>query len=221
VTRGLTVDASDARLLVVTPLRLEYLAVRRALPEALVLRSGMGPERARAAAFRAARMQASAVAVAGFCGAVAGDLLPGDVVVAGEVRGPAGVITCRSGPLVAALAAVGVERVRVGTVISAGHVVRGGERSLLASAGAAAVDMESAWLAPAAAGRPFVVLRVVLDTPSHEIYHPATLSGGLRAWRALRRAAPALAIWAGAHPPPAAAGRLSPSEVAPWLEHLV
>jgi 4-hydroxy-3-methylbut-2-enyl diphosphate reductase len=215
------VDADATRLLVVTPLRLEYAAVRRALPEALVMRSGMGPERARASALRAASMQASAIAVAGFCGAVAGDLLPGDVVVAGEVRGPAGVITCRSGPLVAALAALGVGRVRVGTVISAGHVVRGRERSLLAGEGAAVVDMESAWLAPAAAGRPFVVLRVVLDTPAHEIYHPATLSGGLRAWRALRRAVPALAIWAGAHPPLESAGPLSPSEVAPWPEHLV
>ena len=80
---------------------------------------------------------------------------------------------------------------------SAGHVVRGAERGVLAREGVLAVDMESAWLAPAAAGRPFAVLRVVLDTPAREIYRPlATLAGGLAAWRALRRAAPALALWA-------------------------
>ena len=57
--------------------------------------------------------------------------------------------------------------------------------------------MESAWLAPAAEGKRFAVLRVVLDTPDREIHRPlATLAGGLTAWRALRRAAPALAVWA-------------------------
>jgi 4-hydroxy-3-methylbut-2-enyl diphosphate reductase len=59
--------------------------------------------------------------------------------------------------------------------------------------------MESAWLAPAAAGRPFAVLRVVLDTPARELHRPfATAAGGLAAWRSLRRAAPALALWAAA-----------------------
>ena len=81
---------------------------------------------------------------------------------------------------------------------SADHVVRGAERAALAGEGALAADMESAWLAPAAAGRPFAVLRVVLDTPEREFHRPlATLAGGVTAWRALRRAAPALALWAG------------------------
>jgi 4-hydroxy-3-methylbut-2-enyl diphosphate reductase len=72
--------------------------------------------------------------------------------------------------------------------------------------------MESAWLAPAAAGRPFAVLRVVLDTPSREVFRPfATLAGGVAAWRALRRAAPALALWAGAED----ARRAPPGRVAP------
>ncbi len=68
---------------------------------------------------------------------------------------------------------------------------------MLAGEGALAVDMESAWLARAAGERPFAVLRVVLDAPAREIHRPlATLAGGLAAWRALRRAAPALALWA-------------------------
>jgi hypothetical protein len=37
----------------------------------------------------------------------------------------------------------------------------------------------------------------MLDTPACEIYRPlATLAGGVAAWRALRQAAPALALWA-------------------------
>jgi 4-hydroxy-3-methylbut-2-enyl diphosphate reductase len=82
-------------------------------------------------------------------------------------------------------------------VASVDHLVRGAQRGVLAGEGALAVDMESAWLAPAAMGRPFAVLRVVLDTPAREIYRPwATLVGGLAACRALRRAVPALAMWA-------------------------
>jgi 4-hydroxy-3-methylbut-2-enyl diphosphate reductase len=191
------VNAHDARLLVIAPLRIERAAVRRGLPEALVLRCGVGAARARAAAQHAARIPAATVAVAGFCGAVGGGSRAGDIVVASEVRGPEGVTPCASGPLVAALAALGIERVHVGPLASVDHLVRGAERGVLAGEGALAVDMESAWLAPAAAGRPFAVLRVVLDTPAREIYRPlATLAGGLAAWQVLRRAAPALALWA-------------------------
>jgi len=191
------VNAHKARLLVIAPLRIECVAVRRGLPEALVLRSGMGAARARSTALVAARISADAVAVAGFCGAVAGGLSAGDVVVASEVRGPAGVASCASGPVVAALAALGIARIRVGPMASVDHLVHGAERAVLAGEGALAVDMESAWLAPAAVGRPFAVLRAVLDTPSREIYRPlATLAGGLAAWQALRRAVPALALWA-------------------------
>jgi 4-hydroxy-3-methylbut-2-en-1-yl diphosphate reductase len=191
------VNARNARLLVIAPLRIERAALRRGLPEAVVLRSGMGAARARATALLAAHIPADAVAVAGFCGAVAGGLRAGDVVVANEVRGPEGVIRCASGPVVAALSALGIERVQVGPVASVDHLVRGAERGVLAGEGALAVDMESAWLASAAAGRPFAVLRVVLDTPAREIYRPlTTLAGGLAAWRALRQAAPALALWA-------------------------
>ncbi len=191
------VNAHNARLLVIAPLRIERAAVRRGLAEALVLRSGMGAARARSTAHAAARIPADALAVAGFCGAVAGGLRAGDIVVASEVRGPAGVTACATRPLLVALATLGIERVRVGPIASVDHVVRGAERGVLAGQGALAVDMESAWLAPAAMGRPFAVLRVVLDTPARELCRPlATLAGGLAAWQALRRAAPALALWA-------------------------
>jgi 4-hydroxy-3-methylbut-2-en-1-yl diphosphate reductase len=162
-----------------------------------VLHSGMGAARARSAAAIAARIPAEAVAIAGFCGATMGGLRAGDVVVAREVRGPEGVTACEYEPLVAALAELGITRVRAGPLASVDHLVHGRERRTLAGEGVLAVDMESAWLAAAAAGKRFAVLRVVLDTPAHEIHRPLTLlADGIAAWRALRRAAPALARWA-------------------------
>jgi 4-hydroxy-3-methylbut-2-enyl diphosphate reductase len=55
--------------------------------------------------------------------------------------------------------------------------------------------MESAWLAPAAAGRPFAALRAVVDTPSRELVRISTVFGGVKAYRALGRAAGALDSW--------------------------
>ena len=87
----------------------------------------------------------------------------------------------------------------MGPVASSFRPVWGAGRAAFADQGVLAADMESAWLAQAAAGRPFAVLRVVLDTPDRELYRPlATLTGAVAAWRTLRRAAPALALWASA-----------------------
>ena len=197
-------DGGAGDLLILAPLAIEAAALRRAVPGARVVRAGMGPARAAEAARRAAAAPWGAVAIVGFCGALAPDLAPGDVVVASEVRtarGPA--IPCSSGPLVAALRRLGVGRVRVGPVISTDHIVRDGQRSRIAAeTGAVAVDMESAWLAAAAKGsrgdRPLAVLRVVVDAPGREldVRRPlAAAAYGLTAYRALRRAAPALAAW--------------------------
>ena len=69
------------------------------------------------------------------------------------------------------------------------------------------MDMESAWLAAGAAGRPFGVVRVVLDGPAHELLRPAFLRQWLRATRALRSVATALATGDG-RTMPAAVGAL-------------
>ena len=50
-------------------------------------------------------------------------------------------------------------------------------------------------LAAGAAGRPFAVVRVVLDSPSHELLRPRAAAGAIRAARALRRVAGALQEW--------------------------
>ncbi|MGH2555382.1 MAG: 4-hydroxy-3-methylbut-2-enyl diphosphate reductase [Actinomycetota bacterium] len=201
---------SRAELIVLAPLSIEARAIRSALPGVEVITTGMGPERASAAAERLRSNpggrppDARAVAVAGFCGALDPTLRPGDVVVATEIRGPDGVTACPSaGILVAALARLGIDA-RLGPILSSDRIVSGPERPRLRSeTGAIAVDMESAWLAPGAEDRPLAVLRVVVDSPEHELKgNPlATARGGLKAYRALTRAAPALRSWADAARP--------------------
>src|SRR5439155_3405543 len=101
---------NDGRLLVLTPLTVERQAVRRGLPGADVVRTGMGPVRSKRSAGRVTERRADSVAVAGVCGALVDGLRPGDIVVASEVRDPDGnSIRCSSGPLAAALRAMGFE----------------------------------------------------------------------------------------------------------------
>src|SRR5439155_11205457 len=87
--------------------------------------------------------------------------------------------------------------VRYGPIVSIGHVAKE-----LRHTDAIAVDMESAWLARAADGRPFGVVRAVVDTPARALSNPvATAVGGLRALRSLARATPGLVSWASAAGP--------------------
>ncbi|MFP3899358.1 MAG: 4-hydroxy-3-methylbut-2-enyl diphosphate reductase [Acidimicrobiia bacterium] len=191
------------QLVALTPLRVEADAVQRGAPAAEVLTTGMGPERARRAAFNlAARCAgAPAVAVAGFCGGADARVSPGDVVVASEVRGPLGPVPLAgSGLLAAALRRAGLQ-VREGPLVSTDQIVRGPRRRDLAADGAVAVDMESAWLVEAAPSRPRAVVRVVVDTPARELPSWSTLPDGVRAYRALRRAAGVLELWSRATSP--------------------
>jgi 4-hydroxy-3-methylbut-2-enyl diphosphate reductase len=195
-------------LLVLAPLGFEARALRRGLAEpqaragVRVERTGMGPKRAERAATRAAAIPARAVAIAGVCGALDPALRPGDVVVASEVRGPGGTTPIPgAGLLLAAVRRLGLTA-DMGPILSMDHLANRREREELASTGAIAVDMESAWLAPAAGDRPLAVLRVVSDTPDRPLHRVlSTVSGGLTALRNLRRAAPALAGWAAAAGP--------------------
>jgi 4-hydroxy-3-methylbut-2-enyl diphosphate reductase len=197
VTRACKTD-----LVVATALRIEARALRRGLRGLHVLRTGMGPERARAAAPRLLAEAAPAVALAGLCGALDPALEPGALVVASELRQDGGaVLPLEPSPICAALERVGLEA-HVGPLISVDHVVRGAERERLHQSGAIAADMESAWLARAAALRPLAVLRVVLDAPGHELLRLASLRNLRRALRGLREATPALAIWASAQRSP-------------------
>lgn len=190
-------DPIQPRLLVAAPLAVEAFALRGAGPGVRVERSGMGPRRAARSAQRFAQLPADAFAVAGVCGALDERFEPGDLVVASALIDPNGArVDVPSAALAAALARAGL-RAHIGAIACVAKLADGQPRADLARrTGACAVDMESFWLAPAAAGRPFAVLRAVSDGPRHEFWRPAIVTQGIAALRSLRAAAPVLAAWA-------------------------
>jgi 4-hydroxy-3-methylbut-2-enyl diphosphate reductase len=143
------------------------------------------------------------------------ELVPGDVVVATEVRGAGEPVECAASDVVASMLRRAGLRVHTGPIVSRPHLTTGGERARLAATGALAVDMESAWIARGCAGRPWAVVRTVLDTPSRGLHRPvATVVGALRAHRALRSVAAALGDWsASVTPQQCAQEGLGPLEV--------
>ena len=182
--------------MVAAPLRVEARALRRGAPGLRVLRSGVGPVRARAAALRLRADAATSVAIAGLCGALDPALAVGDVVLASAILDTDAELA-HADELARALRTAGFT-VHRRPIVSADHLVRGAERSGLRERGAAAVDMESAWLQSGADGRPLIVLRVVSDGPGRELLRPGAAADLLRALRALRRLAPALEGWGAA-----------------------
>jgi 4-hydroxy-3-methylbut-2-enyl diphosphate reductase len=157
----------------------------------------MGPRRAARSAQLASGSGGRAVLIAGFCGGLDPSLEPGDVVLASELRGPTGTTACDDPSILAGVLRRGGLRIRVGPIASSQRLVLGERRRALHRTGAVAVDMESAWLAPAAPARPLVTLRVVVDTERHELLRPLrTVAGAATAYRALRRACALVEEWA-------------------------
>jgi 4-hydroxy-3-methylbut-2-enyl diphosphate reductase len=185
------------RLLVVSALRSERAALAGALPNATLVRTGMGRERVNRWLPALKSFDASAIVVAGVAGALDPALRPGDVVVASEVRDQQGWSALRAaGPLMAALRSAGI-RVHQGPVMSCDHVVGSpAERSRFAATGAIAVDMESAPLVRAAGSTPVAVVRVIVDTDYQRLTNPMTVVAGTRALWRLRSLAPSLQAWA-------------------------
>jgi 4-hydroxy-3-methylbut-2-enyl diphosphate reductase len=166
----------------------------RGLPGMRILRTGMGPARARTAAARALAVDAHAVVIAGVCAAIDPSLRTGDVVCATELRrnGAAPVEVPGSAALADEVRRRGL-RVHVGPVRSADRLTGPADRHGLDEL---AVDMESAWLAEGAGGRPLAVLRVVADVADRRLFDPRLLLEGSRALLSLRRTGPALTAWA-------------------------
>ena len=194
-------------VLITAPLLVEALAIRSAAPSLRVRTTGMGPERARAAVPALSADPAKAMLVLGFGGGLRPDSRLCEVVIAEQVvavdehGAPSGEpISCRGAEgLAAALSDCGLQA-RSGLVASVDRIVTGEARERMLACGALAVDMESAWVADAAEGRPFAVLRVLSDTPDRELRQRLpvgpplpTLGDAARATAALRRAAKALA----------------------------
>jgi 4-hydroxy-3-methylbut-2-enyl diphosphate reductase len=203
-------------ILVAAPLALEEALIRSGARGAHVRMTGMGPDKSLAAAQRLSREPGDALLVLGFCGGLDAQARPGEVIVADEVLATADEghdpvrASCDGVSLLTgALRAAGMT-VRAGPIVGVGKIATGERREQLYAAGALAVDMESAWLAAGAAGRPFAVVRVVLDSPSHELFRPQALAGAIRAARALRSAAMVvLRDWV---PPSSAQGSTGPAE---------
>ena len=148
-------------------------------------------------------MRVDTIAIAGLAGSVDAAVVPGDVVVASELRGPnGGCIALEEESLIGPLEALGL-RVHRGAIAGVDHTVRGAERESLRKRGVIAVDMESYWIAEGCmespVQRPMVCLRVIVDAPGHEIASPAMLSRGARALAVLSRAVSALPEWAMQH----------------------
>ena len=186
-----------------TPLRVEQAALRGAARTMRVVRTGMAARRIQQAQ-RGQRplnnpaepAECAPVIVAGLAGAQTRDICPGDVVVASEVRGGrVGTVELPSAPLLAGdLRRLGLT-VHVGTIRS----VPGIAWKITETADVLAVDMESAPLAPTNA--PFAVVRAIVDTPDHPLWHPGTLRRGITGLRALKACQPALEAWAAATGP--------------------
>jgi 4-hydroxy-3-methylbut-2-en-1-yl diphosphate reductase len=193
-------------VLVISPLGVEALAVRSARQGLRVRTTGMGPAKARAAVPTLLEDPAAALVIVGFGGGLPAGSRLCDVVVAGEVvqidgeGRPAGEPIACSGAdgLRARLAGHGLS-VCGGTVASVQEIIVGEARERMLTSGAIAVDMESAWVAAAARGRPFAVVRVLSDTPEHELRRRLpvgpplpTLANAARAIATLRRVGAAL-----------------------------
>ena len=139
--------------------------------------------------------------VLGFCGGLDESSVPGEVIVAEQVYAAADenhaeqpILCDLATPLLGRLTGLGM-KVRTGRVVCVSKLALGERRAQLHAEGAIAVDMESVWLAAGARGRPFGVVRVVLDSPSHELMRPQAVGGALRAAIALRKVAGALHDW--------------------------
>ena len=148
----------------VTALRLEERAIRRAVPRLRVVRVGVGLNSTEP-------IEATGVVLSvGLGGALTEELAPGTVVVPDHVANEAGERWTTDPAWSDALRATSQRLgfpTAAGALVSTAEVVTGAGRTALAQQGYAAVDMESA--AIAAQVTRLAVLRVVLDTPSHEI----------------------------------------------------
>jgi 4-hydroxy-3-methylbut-2-en-1-yl diphosphate reductase len=193
-------------VLVVSALSVEALAVRSAAPGLRVRTTGMGPRKAMGAVPALLEDPAAALVIVGFGGGLPSDSRLCDVVVAERIvaidddGAPVGdPIDCgMAAELAAALAGHGLPTCR-GTVASVREIVVGDARERMLASGAIAVDMESAWVAEAARGRPLAVVRVLSDTPEHELRQRLpvgpplpSVANGVRAMSRLRAVAAAL-----------------------------
>jgi len=165
----------ESDVTVAAAMGVEAWAVRRRVPRVAVQRVGVG------ARGWTGPFPTPTVLSVGLAGGLRTGLSPGTVIIASSVALEDGeAIGCDpawAAALAGAARRLGHDTVE-GQLLTATHLVTGGERRRWPDAGFVAVDMEAARLAGHGAG--LAVVRVMLDTPEHELSprweHP---------WRAL------------------------------------
>lgn len=140
------------------------------------------------------------LAIAGTAAGLLPGLTAGSVVVATEVRGPAGRLALPGAELVAAALRARGLVVHLGPIVTVDRLVFGRERRRLAATGALAADLESYHLAGPAlrAGRPVALVRTISDGAGSSTGVWNLPRGGLAALAALRQAASGIQEWASA-----------------------
>jgi 4-hydroxy-3-methylbut-2-enyl diphosphate reductase len=189
----------SGQLTICAPLRIEYAAVARGVPygRARLVRTGMGPERARAA--QAQLTGDGPVAILGVAGGLAAHLRSPDLVVASRlVTTDGGEVECPAATRLADLLGAAGLAVHVGTVVSVPKIIEGAERTELADAyGALACDMESGYLVERLSeGRPLAVVRALSDSVTQPLFRVGTIPRGIAALSNVRRAATVVCAWA-------------------------
>ena len=167
---------------VVAAMGVEAWAVQRRLPRMRVVRAGIGLASLRE------RISTPVALSVGLAGGLLTEHEPGTVVIPSRVASAAGEGAECDSEWVAALRAASR---RLGYVtlddplVTTSALVTDAERHRFARQGFVAVDMESSGIASLA--ERFAVLRVILDTPAHEIaaawVHPARAALDPRHWR--------------------------------------
>lgn len=190
-------SADVRRLVVLAPMRVEATALRRGLPRATVLRTGMGRVKSLALAARIRDESFDHLVIAGVCGSLDNEFRVGHVIVPAQVSAPdVGAVDCAvDDDLLDVLRTTGLT-VHAGSLVCAAKLVTN-KRAVQQhrGSGAIAVDMESAWLATAAAGRPVTVVRVASDSPSQPLFHPGAVYWGSLSLRRLTQVGRALGRW--------------------------
>ena len=140
---------------------LECKALRRELPGARIVETGIALEKVRAGF-------GDIVVSCGLAGGLRTDLPTGTLLIPHEVRRPDGSMVQCDPELVEAFAQsarrLGIEPV-LDSLVTAGVIVRGPARAHWAAQGYAGVDMETGLISAVRVA----AVRVVLDTPQHEI----------------------------------------------------
>ena len=116
-----------------------------------------------------AGLENAKVVIVGFCGGLQDDAVPGEVIVASELRSEDGALQMKGADKYVEHLNFHGLKARAAAVHCSKNLVYGKEREELGKTGAAVVEMESWWLIEGSADssfRPDAVVRVVLDSHS-------------------------------------------------------